>query len=359
VSEYDAVIVVSFGGPEGPDEVMPFLGNVLRGRNVPKERMLRVAEHYYRFGGISPINEQNRALISAVETELADHGHNLPVYFGNRNWDPMLADTIATMRDDGVTRALAFVTSAYGSYSGCRQYRDDIEGARAEVGPDAPHVDKLRLFYNHPGFVAAIAAGLRAPLAAAGPAPLVLFSAHSIPTSMAAGSPYEEHLRTTASLVAAACGVEEWELVYQSRSGPPTQPWLGPDVLDRLRSFAAERSPAAVGPPDAHRSPGVDGPADADRFPGVVICPIGFVSDHMEVVYDLDTEAAELAGELDLRLFRAPTAGTHPAFVSMIRELVEERVDPALPRLALGPNPPWGDHCPLGCCPAPVRPPPA
>jgi ferrochelatase len=353
VNDYDAVIVVSFGGPEGPEEVMPFLGNVLRGRDVPKERMLRVAEHYYRFGGISPINEQNRALIAALETELADHGHQLPVYFGNRNWDPMLADTIATMRDDGVTRALAFVTSAYGSYSGCRQYREDIERARLEVGPEAPPIDKLTLFYNHPGFVAAIAAGLRAPLAAAGPAPLVLFSAHSIPMSMASGSPYVEQLSATASLVAAACDVASWELVYQSRSGAPNQPWLGPDVLDRLRAFAATNGTATTNGTAATNGTATTNGATS---PGVVICPIGFVSDHMEVVYDLDTEAVELARELDLRLFRAPTAGTHPQFVSMIRDLIETRLDPTGPRLALGPAPAWGDQCPLGCCPATVRP---
>jgi protoporphyrin/coproporphyrin ferrochelatase len=343
---YDAVIVVSFGGPEGPDEVLPFLENVLRGRSVPRERMLAVAEHYQRFGGVSPINEHNRALVAALDQELSAHGHHLRVYFGNRNWHPLLADTVATMRADGVRRALAFVTSAFGSYSGCRQYLEDIERARQQVGPGAPKIDKLRLFYNHPAFVSAVADGLAATLAAAGPDPLLLFTAHSIPTAMAAAAPYEAQLREAAGLVVSLAGGGSalspaggasgpaglWELVFQSRSGPPTQPWLEPDLLDRLRRHAAGSSPATV-----------------------VVCPIGFVSDHMEVVYDLDIEAADLARSLDLTLLRAPTAGTHPAFVTMVRQLVDERLDPALPRLALGSQPAWGDQCPAGCCPRPAR----
>jgi ferrochelatase len=328
---YDAVLVLSFGGPEGQDDVIPFLQNVLRGRNVPPERMEAVAGHYRRFGGVSPINGQNRDLITALEAELAAHGPRLPVYWGNRNWHPMLADTVRTMADDGVARALVFVTSAFGSYSGCRQYRADLAAARAAVGDGAPELDKLRLYWNHPGFIDPVAEGLRSTLAGTGPDPLVLFSAHSIPTVMAEGSPYLEQLRDAAGLVAARCGIDDWELVFQSRSGPPSQPWLGPDVGDRLRAL-----------PDPSRP--------------VVVCPIGFVSDHMEVVYDLDTEAAELASAEGIDLRRAPTVGTSPGFVRMIRELIEERLDPSRPRLALGTLGPWGDSCPAGHCPAPGRP---
>ncbi|HLI01759.1 MAG TPA: ferrochelatase [Acidimicrobiales bacterium] len=333
-SAYDAVVVVSFGGPEGPDEVRPFLERVTAGRGVPAARLDAVAEHYHRFGGVSPINGHNRALVAALGPELAGHGIELPVYWGNRNWHPLLADTLAQMRDDGVRRALALVTSAFGSYSGCRQYLEDIERARAEIGAGAPVVDKLRLFYNHPGFVAAVADGLSATVrdaaAEGGAEPSVLFTAHSIPESMAASSPYEHQLRTAAGLVAEASGVDRWELVYQSRSGSPAQPWLGPDILERLRASEPGRA--------------------------IVACPVGFVADHMEVVYDLDTEAAGLAAELGIAWRRAPTAGTHPRFVSMVRELIQERLDPTAPRAALGPDGPWPDHCPAGCCPPPPRP---
>jgi ferrochelatase len=329
VTAPDALLILSFGGPEGPDEVLPFLENVLRGRDVPPERMTAVAEHYHRFGGVSPINAQNRALVAAVEADLAVAGIDLPVYWGNRNWHPMLADTVTRMRDDGVRRAAVWVTSAFGSYSGCRQYREDLAGASGDV-PGAPELVKLRLFYDHPGFVEAVAEGLAATLAGAGPDPLVLFSAHSIPTVMAASSPYEEQLRLSAGLVATACGVDEWELVWQSRSGPPGQPWLQPDVCDRLRAVP--------------------------RGTTVVVCPLGFVSDHMEVVYDLDTEAAHLAGELGLRLLRSPTPGTHPRFVRMVSELLHEQLDRGGARPSLGPDGPWPDACPAGCCAPGSRP---
>lgn len=334
--DYDAVLVLSFGGPEGQDDVIPFLQNVLRGRDVPPTRMEAVAGHYRRFGGVSPINGQNRALVAALKEELAAHGPDLPVYWGNRNWHPMLTDTVGQMAADGVGRALVFVTSAFGSYSGCRQYRDDLAAARAAVGAGAPELEKLRLFYNHPGFIEPVATGLRATLVGVGPAPVVLFSAHSIPTAMSDGAPYLAQLRVASALVAersgvGGSGVGDWELVFQSRSGPPTQPWLEPDVVDRLRSLAPSGRP-------------------------VVICPIGFVSDHMEVVYDLDHEATEAAAELGIELRRAPTAGTSPPFVRMIRELICERLDPAHPRLALGDLGPWGDTCPIGCCPRPERP---
>jgi ferrochelatase len=327
----DALLVMSFGGPEGQDEVIPFLRNVLRGRDVPEERMEAVAAHYRLFGGVSPINAQNRALVDAVRTELAASGPHLPVYWGNRNWHPLLADTLRQMSADGIGHALVLVTSAFGSYSGCRQYREDLERARAEVGPDAPELDKLRLYWNHPGFIEPAADGLRAALDGAGDDPLVLFTAHSIPMAMSDGAPYLDQLRDAAALVAGRAGVAEWELVFQSRSGPPTQPWLEPDVCDRLRAL-----------PDASRP--------------VVVCPIGFVSDHMEVVFDLDTEASDVAAGLGLRLRRAATVGTDPRFVRMIRDLVTERLEPSAPRPALGPMAPWGDTCPAGCCPPLRRP---
>jgi ferrochelatase len=309
----DAIVVVSFGGPEGPGEVIPFLEQVLRGRNVPRARLEAVAGHYQLFGGVSPINAQNRALVHALTAELAAHGPHVPVYWGNRNWHPFLADTVRRMADDGVRRAAAFVTSAYPSWSGCRQYRDDIARARAAVGPAAPRIDKLRLFFDHPGFVEPLAEALRAARAQAGPGAPVLFSAHSIPQVMADTSDYVAALTVTAQLVAERSGSPppSWRLVFQSRSGPPSQPWLAPDVTESVVALAGE--------------------ADA-----VVVAPIGFVSDHMEVVYDLDTQAAEAARHAGIKLVRASTPGTHPAFVTMVRELVAELVYPAAPRRRLG-----------------------
>jgi protoporphyrin/coproporphyrin ferrochelatase len=332
---YDALLVVSFGGPEGPDDVMPFLDNVLRGRPVPRERVEEVARRYQSFGGISPINGQNRELIAALREELDRHGPSLPIYWGNRNWHPFLTDTVRRMRDDGIGRALAFVTSAYASYSGCRQYLDDIALARAEVGPDAPVVDKLRVFYNHPGFVEPNAANLRASLEKVGGVARVAFTAHSIPMSMAATSDCVAQLTETARLVAERAASDQplvWQLVFQSRSGPPNQPWLEPDISEHLRALAKD---------------GVD---------SVVVAPVGFISDHMEVVYDLDVEASRLARDLGLRFARAATVGTAPAFVTMIRQLVTERLDPAEPKLALGPLGPYHDVCAADCCPAPARP---
>ncbi|HEV2802045.1 MAG TPA: ferrochelatase [Pyrinomonadaceae bacterium] len=327
---YDALLVVSFGGPEGMDDVLPFLENVLRGRNVPRERMLAVAHHYELFGGVSPINAQNRALISALESELAASGLNLPVYWGNRNWHPLLADTLSRMRDDGVGRALAFVTSAYSSYSGCRQYREDIERARASVGAGAPVVDKLRVFYNHPGFIAPNAENLQAALAQI-PSERradahVAFTAHSIPLSMAAGCDYQAQLLETCRLVAERTGHARWQLVFQSRSGSPAHPWLEPDICEHLRALKQT------------------GETD------VVVAPIGFISDHMEVLYDLDTEARQVAREIDINMIRAATAGTHPAFVKMIRDLVVERLthDPVRP--TLGTRGAKEDVCPADCC---------
>jgi protoporphyrin/coproporphyrin ferrochelatase len=336
---YDAILVVSFGGPERPEDVMPFLENVLRGKNVPRERMLAVAEHYYLFGGKSPINEQNRRLIAALETELQKHGPTLPIYWGNRNWHPMLADTLRQMKADRIHRALAFVTSAYSSYSSCRQYREDIARAQEVVGEGAPVVDKMRVFYNHPGFVGALVDRVNSALAKIPPnrreAAHLVFTAHSVPLGMAQTSDYEKQLRETGFLVAEQMGRtnKDWQLVYQSRSGPPTQPWLGPDILDYLRGIKAR-----------------GGSSD------VVIAPIGFVSDHMEIIFDLDTEARELCAKLGLTMVRAETVGTHPRFISMMRELILERTEDNRPRLSLGNLGARQDVCREDCCPMPRRP---
>lgn len=303
---YDAILLVSFGGPEGLDDVMPFLENVLRGRNVPRERMVQVARHYDMFGGVSPINGRNRQLIAELRQELEANGPQLPIYWGNRNWHPMLSDTMRQMANDGIKHALAFVTSAYSSYSSCRQYLEDIQRAREAVGPVAPTVDKIRAFHNHPDFVEANSKSIKTALqsipASRRSMAHIAFTAHSIPRTMADNCAYEAQLQETAGLVAQATGCENWRLVYQSRSGPPTQPWLEPDILDHLKKLKAA------------------GTTD------VVIAPIGFVSDHMEVVYDLDTEARQLSEQLGLNMVRAQTAGTHPTFIRMIRELILERM---------------------------------
>lgn len=322
---YDAVLVLSFGGPEKQDDVIPFLGNVLRGRNVPRERMLAVAEHYHHFDGRSPINDQNRALIAALERELAQHGIDLPVYWGNRNWHPLLADTLRQMRERGVRKALAFVTSIFSSYSGCRQYLEDIERARAQV-EGAPEIHKLRKFYNHPLFIEAQAEEVR--IALAGRSAQIIFTAHSIPLTMAQASDYQRQLREACRLVAENVRIADWRLVYQSRSGPPEQPWLEPDIGDVVRAL----------------SPGTN----------VALVPIGFVSDHIEIVYDLDIEVQEIARERGVNLVRAPTVGVHPRFIRMIRELIEERLGLAYPR-AIGLHPASHDVCRADCCPAPAR----
>ena len=330
MSSYDAVLVMSFGGPEGPADVVPFLENVTRGRGVPPERLREVAHHYERFGGVSPINGQNRALIAALTAELAAHDVKLPVYFGNRNWQPFLIDTMRQMRSDGVRRALMFVTSAYSSYSGCRQYREDVQRAQQALGPGAPEIEKLRVFYNHPGFVEPNAAHLRRALEALPverrPAARVFFTAHSVPLAMAKCSAYEVQLREAGRLVAAAAGVTDWRLAYQSRSGPPHVPWLEPDILDELDRVAGE------------------GARD------VIVLPIGFISDHMEVMFDLDVEAMERAQTLGINLARVPTVGTAPRFIAMIRELIAERMDGGMERRALGALGPSHDVCAVSCC---------
>ena len=333
---YDAILVVSFGGPESREEVIPFLENVLRGRNVPRERMLAVAEHYYHFGGKSPINQQVRELITALEKELAQHGPNLPVYWGNRNWHPMLAEAIQKMRQDRVRRALAFVTSAYSSYSGCRQYREDILRAQKEVGAGAPEIEKLRAFFNHPGFIEATEDRLRDALreipVATRKNVLVIYLAHSIPLSMAQTSDYVRQLEDVRKIVSGRLGIANDALVYQSRSGAPGQAWLEPDILDYLREVKAR-----------------------DLASAVVLAPIGFISDHMEVLYDLDVEARQLCDSLALPMVRAKTVGVHPKFIGMIRELIVERMTPGVQRRALGSLEPRRDVCEENCCPAPQR----
>ena len=332
MAEYDALLVVSFGGPEGMDDVIPFLENVVRGRNVPRERLLGVAHHYEMFGGVSPINQQNRDLIAALTKELETQGPNLPIYWGNRNWHPLLPDTLRQMTAAGVQSALAFVTSAYSSYSSCRQYRQNIADAQGAVGPNTPRIDKLRAFYNHPLFIEANVDHIReawSKLDANAQAQLV-FTAHSIPEAMAATCEYAAQLDEAGRLIAGALGIDNWRVVYQSRSGPPSQPWLAPDILDHLRELHAA---------------GVE---------NVVVAPIGFVSDHMEIVYDLDYEAQLLAQELGLKMVRAATAGTHPAFVRMIRELIVERMHNEPPRF-LGTRGPSHDVCPADCCLPPQR----
>ena len=332
---YDAILVVSFGGPESRDDVIPFLENVLRGRNVPRERMLAVAEHYYHFDGKSPINQQTRDLIAALESELARTGPKLPVYWGNRNWHPMLTDTMRRMKDDGIQRALAFVTSAYSSYSGCRQYREDIARAQKEVGPGVPEVDKLRAFFNHPGFIDATVERVQDALASlpSRERAQIVYTAHSIPMSMANSSDYVRQLEEVRRLVSERVGISNHVLVYQSRSGAPGQPWLEPDVLDHLREVK-ERNLANA----------------------VVLAPVGFISDHMEVLYDLDVEAAELCHSISLPMARAKTVGVHPTFISMIGELIRERTNPQSERRALGVLGPRQDVCDADCCPAPQRP---
>jgi protoporphyrin/coproporphyrin ferrochelatase len=336
---YDALLLLSFGGPEGEADVLPFLENVTRGRNVPRARLLEVAEHYLHFGGVSPINGQNRELIAALEAELRTHGPALPIYFGNRNWHPFVTDTIRQMRVDGVRRALVFVTSAFSSWSGCRQYREDVIRALKTLGGDeGPEFDKIRVFYNHPGFIEPMIELTQAALARlpverrAGAA--VVFTAHSIPAEMAKYSAYERQLAEAARLIAGATGTKRSRLAYQSRSGSPRVPWLEPDILAELTTL--------------HEA----GVAD------VVVVPLGFVSDHMEVLFDLDHEAMEHAAALGMTMIRAGTVGAHPRFVTMIRELIEERMTANPERPALGRRGPNHDICPLGCCllHAPARP---
>lgn len=324
-------MILSFGGPERDEDVIPFLEKVTAGRGVPRERLEEVAHHYLLFGGVSPINEQNRALIQSLEDLLDAEGPRLPVYWGNRNWHPLIEDAMARMAKDGIRRAIAFVTSAFSSYSACRQYHEDIARARSAVGDNAPIVDKIRHFYNHPGFVEPQADKVRVALEAV-PEPRreqarLVFTAHSVPMAMAQASDYVAQLEEACRLVVdrAAPG-SSWDLVYQSRSGAAHVPWLEPDICEHLEHVAG------------------DGARD------VVVVPIGFVSDHLEVRFDLDVEAAATAAELGLNMVRAQTVGAHPAFVRMIRDLIVERMETTELRAVLGDRGPSHDICDPDCC---------
>ena len=332
-AHYDAVMILSFGGPEGADDVEPFVANVAAGRDVPPERLAEVANQYHQVGGSSPINDQCRRLQAALAERLAAAGHNLPVYWGNRNWAPYVADTVAEMAAAGHGRVLAVATSAYSSYSGCRQYLEDIAAARAVVGSAAPVIDKVRAYYDHPGFVEPFADSVmearRSLPAKRQPEASLVFTAHSIPLSMAAACAYVQQLEQTARQLEQA----ERQLERQSRSGPPSVPWLEPDINDHLNQLAGGRSGGTR---------------------AVVLAPIGFVTDHMEIVWDLDVTATATAADLGISLVRATTPGTgpDPRFVAMCQELIEERLDPARPRRALGQLGARADRCAADCCPS-------
>jgi ferrochelatase len=348
---YDALLLAGFGGPEGQDDVIPFLRNVTRGRGIPDERLEEVAHHYRHFGGVSPINAQNRELQTALQAELDRRGIELPVLWGNRNWDPYLREALEEARGRGYTRLLALATSAYSSYSSCRQYREDLALALDETGlTDGMQIDKIRQFFDSPGFVRPFIDGVRSALtdlAGRGIAPAgirVLFSTHSIPSvdaeksgprdrDFGPGGAYEaQHLAVAEVVMAAATDTDAdapaWRLVYQSRSGPPSMPWLEPDINDVIEEVAAAGAKA------------------------VVIVPLGFVSDHMEVLWDLDTEAKETAEKLGLIALRTPTPGVDPAYVSGLVDLVAERLSgtPATDRSAETALGPWYDVCRPGCC---------
>jgi protoporphyrin/coproporphyrin ferrochelatase len=335
--DYDAFLLQSFGGPEGRHDVMPFLENVTRGRGVPRERLAEVAEHYHAFGGISPINQQCRDMVDAIREDFGAAGLSLPVYWGNRNWHPHLADTVRAMADDGIHKVIAFATSAYSSYSSCRQYLDNIERAREEVaatGREVPRIDKIRPYYSNDGFIGPFARATREALASLPPdvrdGARLVFTAHSIPVAMGSasgsvsagtaragpGGRYEAELTHAARLITERLGGSRpWDLVFQSRSGPPAQPWLEPDICDHIRALAKDGAQA------------------------VVVVPVGFVTDHMEVIHDLDTEAAQVASSLGLAFARAATPGNSPEFASMITSLVGEALEASS-----------GPGCPADCC---------
>jgi ferrochelatase len=349
---FDAILLLSFGGPEGPEDVVPFLENVTRGRGVPRERLDEVAEQYLLFGGRSPINDQNRALLDALRAELDLRGRDLPLYWGNRNWAPYVEDVVRAITVTGHRRVLAVSTSAYSSYSACRQYHDDIDralGAVRDAGGDPPAIEKVRPYWNHPGFVLAMVERVHAALESLAPADRnrarLVFTAHSVPQSMADTSDYQAQLLDEAVMIAERVaaprtssggpvtpdGDRGWDLVYQSRSGPPQVPWLEPDIVDHLGALH-ERGEDVV-----------------------VVVPIGFTSDHMEVVYDLDTQAADAAAELGMTMVRAGTVGTHPLFVRGLVDVLDEHLVGQVPA-ALGALGPRINPCRPGCCPAPARP---
>lgn len=325
---FDALLLLSFGGPEGPEQVMPFLENVTRGRGIPRERLASVAEHYLHFGGVSPINGINRDLITSIEAELARRGADIPVYFGNRNWHPFVEDTVAHMRDNGIRRAAVFSTSAWGGYSGCTQYQEDIARARAAAGPEAPELTKLRQYFDHPLLVEMFADAIR-DAAATLPEELradarLVFTAHSIPLRAAnrcGPDLYERQVGYTSRLVAAAAGYADFDQVWQSRSGPPHVPWLEPDVGDHLDALAAAGTKA------------------------VIVCPVGFVADHIEVIWDLDSELAEQAEAAGIALTRATTPGSSPRFARLAVDLMDELVQQAPAARVDGSDPVPGFGC--------------
>ncbi len=310
---FDAVLLLSFGGPEGPEQVRPFLENVTRGRNVPPNRLDEVAEHYLHFGGVSPINQINRALIAELRSEL-----DLPVYFGNRNWEPYVEQTVADMRDNGVRRAAVFTTSAWSGYSGCTQYAEDIARARRAAGPDAPELVKLRRYFDHPLFVEMFADNIAAAADTVPAGARLIFTAHSVPVaadSRLGPNLYSRQVAYAARLVAAAAGYAEYDLVWQSRSGPPQVPWLEPDVADRLATLADAGTKA------------------------VIVCPIGFVADHIEVVWDLDTELRAQAQAAGIAFARASTFNADPRFARLAADLVDELRNDQPPERVPGTDP--------------------
>tara|TARA_B100000029_G_scaffold278554_1_gene272856 strand:- start:8971 stop:10041 length:1071 start_codon:yes stop_codon:yes gene_type:complete len=327
-NDYDAILVISFGGPEGPDDIMPFLDNVLKGLNVPTHVKSNIAKRYERFGGISPINQETRSFIETLESKIQKNGPQLPIYWGNRNWNPLLTETVNQMAEDGIKNAIAYVTSTFSSYSGCRKYREDLYEAIQGID-NPPNIDKLRVGYNHPGFITAVSDKTRLAIAEAD-APsektLVMFTAHSLPLSMAKCTDYEVQLREACYLVGQSIGLISWQLAYQSNNASYGEPWLEPDISDALEQ------------------------AKTDGYSHIIIVPIGFVCDHMEVVLDLDIEAKEQAENLGLNMIRAATVGNHPAYIEMVRDLIMERISKDPERKYLGNRGPNGDYCPPDCC---------
>ncbi|MCH2174600.1 MAG: ferrochelatase [Lentisphaeria bacterium] len=323
---YDSILYLSFGGPEKMDDVLPFLENVLRGKGVPRERMLEVAEHYRHFDGYSPINDQNKEIIASLKLALKENNIDLPIYFGNRNWHPLLPDTLKEIRDAGHKNTLVYITSGFSCYSGCRQYKENLEAATNLI-ENGPKLTKLRSFYNHPGFVGANSAQVKAGLKLLDSPEKVYFTAHSIPLSMAKTSEYEKQLLEVCGLIAEDCCIDNWELVYQSRSGPPQQPWLEPDICDKI---------------------------EEDLEVGLIkkqilVHPVGFLSDHLEVLFDLDTEVQELCDEKGLKLVRSKTVHNHPLMIQTIVKLIQEKISGTTPE-ARGQYPPRMSCGGPNCC---------
>jgi len=334
MGRFDSLLLLSFGGPENSDDVMPFLRNVTAGRGVPDERLAVVAEQYELFGGKSPINELNQQLLSALDEELASRGHEMATFWGNRNWHPFVTDSIADLKSLGHTSTVCLVTSAFSSYSGCRQYHEDLDRARNEV-PGAPNIERVRVYWDHPDFLGTAAELLAESRDAAGLSSEtpVLHSAHSLPLSMAANCDYQQQLNEAAAIVNELAGMRgPYEVVFQSRSGPPSVPWLTPDIDQRIHELAEQGTQE------------------------LLVHPLGFVADHMEVLFDLDTQSAAAAKEAGVKMVRTPTVGTHPRFVSMLVDLVEEAAGLRADRPSLSKSGPRPDKCNSQCCPAPTRP---